>query len=81
MVFRRKGMDGLHATAIAAVTSAIVYLPIYMLFLPKGLGATSWGDIALQGFIRAYLLRPLASLPSTVPLCCWERRQGQRYQH
>jgi drug/metabolite transporter (DMT)-like permease len=55
MVFRRKGMDGLHATAIAAVTSAIVYLPIYMIFLPKGLGATSWGDIALQGFYQGVL--------------------------
>ena len=42
MVFRKKGMDGLHATAIAAVTSAIVYLPIYMIFLPKGMGATPW---------------------------------------
>ncbi|ERM03024.1 hypothetical protein Q644_13670 [Brucella intermedia 229E] len=51
MVFRKKGIDGLHATAIAAVTSAIVYLPIYMIFLPKGgMDATPWGgDIALQG--------------------------------
>lgn len=55
MVFRKKGMDGLHATAIAAVTSAIVYLPIYMIFLPKGMDATPWGDIALQGFYQGVL--------------------------
>jgi drug/metabolite transporter (DMT)-like permease len=55
MVFRSKGMDGLHATAISAVASALFYLPIYALFLPKGLGATSWGDITLQGFYQGVL--------------------------
>ncbi|MDH7789333.1 DMT family transporter [Ochrobactrum sp. AN78] len=55
MVFRRKGMDGLHATAIAAVTSALVFLPIYVLFLKKGIGETAWGDIALQGFYQGVL--------------------------
>ncbi len=48
-------MDGLHATAIAAVTSALVFLPIYVLFLKKGIGETAWGDIALQGFYQGVL--------------------------
>lgn len=55
MVFRKKSMDGLHATAISAVTSAIVFLPIYMVFLQKGIGETSWSDIALQGLYQGVL--------------------------
>ena len=48
-------MDGLHATAIAAVASALVFLPIYVLFLNKGISETAWGDIALQGFYQGVL--------------------------
>lgn len=55
MVFRKKNMDGLHAAAISSVASAIVFLPIYMLFLQKGIGETSWNDIFLQGFYQGVL--------------------------
>jgi len=55
MVFRKKNMDGLHAAAISSVASAIVFLPIYVLFLQKGIGQTSWNDIVLQGFYQGVL--------------------------
>lgn len=55
MVFRRKGMDGLHASAIAAVTSAILFLPVYIAFLPKGLSGTPWSALALQAVYQGVL--------------------------
>lgn len=40
------------ATAIVAVGAAALYLPVYAVALPKGLTATSWGEIALQGLFQ-----------------------------
>ncbi len=55
MVFRSRNMDGLRATAIASVSSALLFVPLYAAFLPKGIGTASWGDIALQGFYQGVL--------------------------
>ncbi|REH36640.1 EamA-like transporter family protein [Paraperlucidibaca baekdonensis] len=32
--------------------SLLVYVPVYVVFLPKALAQASWGDIALQGFYQ-----------------------------
>ncbi len=80
MVFRKKGMDGLHATAIAAVTSAIVYLPIYMIFLPKGMDATPWRDIALQGFYQGVLTSAFGVFAFNRAVVLLGTAAGQRYR-
>lgn len=48
IVMRRSQLPALHATAIATVLSAIFYLPIYIVALPKGIGHTQWSDIIVQ---------------------------------
>lgn len=79
MVFRKKGMDGLHATAIAAVTSALVFLPIYVVFLNKGIGETPWRDIALQGFYQGVLTSAFGVFAFNRAVVLWERQQGRPY--
>jgi drug/metabolite transporter (DMT)-like permease len=50
VVLRRSRLDGLHATAIAAVASCMVYLPIYLAFVgPHRLLAAPWQEILWQG--------------------------------
>ncbi|MFA5121840.1 DMT family transporter [Zavarzinia sp.] len=45
---RRFGLDPLHTTAIVAVVSATLYLPIYLLVLTPHVDTLSWGQIATQ---------------------------------
>jgi drug/metabolite transporter (DMT)-like permease len=45
---RRYGLDPLHSTAIVAVVSAVLYLPVYVLFLTPGIAGLSWPSIAMQ---------------------------------
>lgn len=42
----------LPATAIVAVGAALLYLPVYLLFLPKGLAATPAAELVLQGLFQ-----------------------------
>ena len=39
-------------TRFLAVASALVYLPVYLLFLPKGIDQVSYGMLALQGLYQ-----------------------------
>lgn len=39
-------------TRFVALSSALVYLPIYVLFLPKGLEAVPWSMLVLQGLYQ-----------------------------
>ncbi|WP_197465276.1 DMT family transporter [Tistrella mobilis] len=52
MVLRRSAIDGLHATAIAAVVSAVCYLPVYALFLPSAFGTAPVADMAIQAIYQ-----------------------------
>lgn len=45
---RRFGLDPLHTTAIVAVVSAVLYLPVYVVFLKPGLDTLPWSSIAMQ---------------------------------
>lgn len=51
----RAGLDAMHAAAIVSVVSMVVYLPIYLLFLPHQLAATPWpaiiGQTLFQGIV------------------------------
>ena len=52
IVLRRTGLAPLHATAIVAVGSSILYLPLYALFLPVGIGGAPLFDVAVQAFYQ-----------------------------
>lgn len=44
----RSGLTAMHAAAIVSVMSMLVYVPIYLLFLPHQLGSTPWSAIIGQ---------------------------------
>jgi drug/metabolite transporter (DMT)-like permease len=55
ILLRRTGMGALHAVAIVAVGSAILYLPVYVMILPKAIGSAPPGDIVLQALYQGLL--------------------------
>jgi drug/metabolite transporter (DMT)-like permease len=55
VAMRKARLDGLHAAAISAVGSMILYLPVFT-FLPGGtLTAAPWSDVALQAVVQGVL--------------------------
>ncbi|MBI3517292.1 MAG: DMT family transporter [Proteobacteria bacterium] len=55
VAMRRAQLDGLHAAAIGAVISLVVYLPIYVGLTGTALLAAPWPDIALQAIVQGVL--------------------------
>lgn len=49
-------------TRFLAVASALIYLPIYWLWLPKNLAAASWSMLALQGVYQGLITTIVAML-------------------
>ena len=55
VAMRKARLDGLHAAAISAVGSMLLYLPVFA-FLPGGTLTTApWGDVALQAVVQGVL--------------------------
>jgi drug/metabolite transporter (DMT)-like permease len=54
VAMRKARLDGLHAAAISAVGSMILYLPVFT-FLPGTLTAAPWSDVALQAVVQGVL--------------------------
>ena len=54
VAMRRARLDGLHAAAISAVGSALLYQPLYSA-LPTSIAQASWFDIGLQAFVQGIL--------------------------
>jgi drug/metabolite transporter (DMT)-like permease len=52
VAMRRARIDGLHAAAIAAVASLIVYLPLYTAFIEDGLFRTPVTDLVVQALYQ-----------------------------
>jgi drug/metabolite transporter (DMT)-like permease len=56
---RRSRLEAMHAAAIVSVVSMVVYLPVYLLFLPHQLAATPWsaiiGQTLFQGIVVSIL--------------------------
>lgn len=50
------GFTPLHAAAVVSVVSAVVYLPVYVFFLPHHLAAASWSAIAVQTIYQGVLV-------------------------
>ena len=61
VLVRRAAIDSLHAVAIVAVGSALLYLPVYAAVIPKAIGAAPFADIALQALYQG-LLTTIAGL-------------------
>lgn len=45
---RRAGLQPMHAAAVVSVVSMLVYVPIYVLFLPHRIAEASWGVLVSQ---------------------------------
>ncbi len=52
IALRGSGISALHATAIAAVISALVYLPLYLCFFEKNITTAPWEDILTQAIYQ-----------------------------
>lgn len=61
-LLRRWPMPPWEAMNAVAIGSALVYLPAYLLFAPKGLAQASWGQIALQGLFQGIVVVIIAML-------------------
>jgi drug/metabolite transporter (DMT)-like permease len=55
VAMRRARLDGLHAAAIAAVASMMLYLPVFAIFGDSRLLTAPLSDIALQAFVQGVL--------------------------
>src|SRR5215470_10526103 len=55
VAMRRARLDGLHAAAISAVGSALLYLPVYSALPGTAIAQASWFDIGLQAFVQGVL--------------------------
>jgi len=55
VAMRKAKLGGLHAAAIAAVGSAVVYLPVYAVVFGDRLFDAAWRDVALQALIQGFL--------------------------
>lgn len=55
IAMRKARLDGLHAAAISAVGSMLIYTPIYLLMTGTKLAFAPWSDMALQAFVQGVL--------------------------
>jgi drug/metabolite transporter (DMT)-like permease len=55
VAMRKAKLNGLHAAAIAAVGSLIIYVPVYAMIFGTSLFDASWRDVALQAFVQGFL--------------------------
>lgn len=55
VALRKAHLGGLHAPAIAAVASLVVYVPVYLYFRGERLLAAPAGDLVIQGFYQGVL--------------------------
>jgi drug/metabolite transporter (DMT)-like permease len=55
VAIRSARIDGLHAAAIAAVASMVIYLPIYVAFIEDGLFRVAPADLVLQALFQGVL--------------------------
>ena len=55
VAMRKARLDGLHAAALSAVGSMLLYLPIFALMPGTTLAAASWSDLGLQAFVQGVL--------------------------
>jgi hypothetical protein len=62
VAMRQARLDGLHAAAIAAVDSLVLYVPVYAAVLAESLLRASVADVALQAVVQGILTAIVALL-------------------
>jgi drug/metabolite transporter (DMT)-like permease len=62
VAMRKARLEGLHAAAIAAVGSLIVYVPIYAIMFGTSLFNAPWRDLASQAFVHGILVAVISLL-------------------
>ena len=62
ILVRRSGLDPWQTTIGVALLSALIYLPVYALFLPKAIMLTPWDMIIHQGIYQGILVVIVAML-------------------
>jgi hypothetical protein len=62
VAMRRARLDGLHAAAIAAAASFVLYLPVYAMITGATLFKAPWFDVALQAVVQGVLTAIVALL-------------------
>lgn len=60
LIVRRAAVPALNATAIVAVGSAVFYVPIYLIALPKQIGASPLADVLVQAGFQGVLVSVVA---------------------
>jgi drug/metabolite transporter (DMT)-like permease len=60
VAIRRARLSGLHAAAIAAVASLLIYVPVYLVFIEDGLLRAPVGDLVFQAFYQGVLTAALS---------------------
>lgn len=60
LTVRRAGIAALHATAIVAVGSAVLYLPVYFMILPRQIAAAPLPDVLAQAGFQGLLVSVFA---------------------
>src|SRR5258707_8097112 len=55
VAMRKARLDGLHAAALSAVGSMLLYLPVFALMPGTTLASAPWSDIGLQAFVQGVL--------------------------
>ena len=62
VAMRKARLDGLHAAAISAVGSMLIYLPVFAVMPATTLAQAPWSDMALQAFVQGVLTAILSLL-------------------
>ena len=62
VAMRRARLDGLHAAAIAAACTLVLYLPVYAVVAGASLFEAPLTDIALQAFVQGFLTAVISLL-------------------
>jgi drug/metabolite transporter (DMT)-like permease len=62
VAMRKARLDGLHAAALSAVGSMLLYLPIFAVTPGTKLAGAPWGDMALQAVVQGLLTAILSLL-------------------
>ena len=62
VAMRKARLGGLHAAAITAVASLVIYVPVYGFIFGTSLFDAPWRDIALQAFVHGFLTAVVSRL-------------------
>lgn len=60
LIVRLTGISALQAAAVVAVGSAILYLPVYLVALPKQLATAPFADVVMQAGFQGFLVSVVA---------------------